>query len=103
MIPDYHRKKRAMVAPFLVLALACCVAGFGASWNRTNASAVTAQDAIRVLQTARDETEREQAMGRLNRMARDAITALVQQEKSGDRKAMIYLDSIARAIEQERK
>lgn len=85
----------------VLVAAVGCLAFCGLSWNRTSAANVTVDDAIRVLQTSKNLTEREQAMATIARRCRELVCVLHADAEGADERLACYarlqLANIAKA------
>ena len=102
MKPNTMRRSRlwpivrdAIAMPLVLFLVAACIASAGAMWRRTQSPIVTENDAMKMLRTAKDAAEREQAIGALARRTRDMVQLLAAEAAAGDEAAKMHLRNIA--------
>lgn len=90
----------AIAMPTVLFLVAACIASAGAMWRRTQSPIVTENDAMMLLRTAKDATEREHALGALAHRTRAMVKLLADEAAAGNETARLHLRNIARQAQE---
>ena len=77
----WWRRKAGGIACLACFAFFGCVAMYSLAWNRSHAATVTENDAMRLLATARTDSEKKQAMAAVYDRVAEMVAAIGEKAK----------------------